>query len=558
MKRPWPGGLSDLIKGAHVKVKRISLEKIHNGSSEQMNVDSLASKENNMDIAPKDCTFENISIPDVTKEVKETVSFSKTTDSSTLKNTPETLSATNIQCMLKKTTSITPLNEKLAAVLSDAAAVTEKLSSEKTSQCVVKPLDCGGEVKKKRAEPVPLPLLALFLQQLKSKTRPKPKSESCSVPSQPDQSCDDTSVSENPSSSTASITPAFNTQLNVQPAASPTSETITSSSLTCTAANTEHKTVSTPDSAVDAVTVLTDGVVCDSLELPTSNKVSATTFAFAHEVKANTSLSETTLDTKIVSITLDDTSSDRVIRCDPKAFPFTTPDAPNNELLQSTATTDTSSTEPADNYCTVANPELVPENALQSPYPGVKTLSSLSCEPSPPYVSAPSSPDPFPPSMFSDRPIPPRKTLDPFPACVSLDRPRPLLEIADPLPQRFFTAPLGDPGTAVFSIRSELNCPIDSHDPAIPKEVKQPQKTSKGTKSKVKQKKGGKSKVTEDIAVMEGPIPVPMQPSLEEVEGQLFVSFMSKVTQRFWCVLNLFKPFCCNYTSKFGVLSIVF
>ncbi|XP_060735625.1 MAX dimerization protein MGA a isoform X2 [Tachysurus vachellii] len=524
MKRPWPGGLSDLIKGAHVKVKRISLEKIHNGSSEQMNVDSLASKENNMDIAPKDCTSENISIPDVTKEVMETVSFSKTTDSSTLKNTSETLSATNIQCMLKETTSITPLNEKLAAVLSDTAAVTEKLSSEKTSQCVVKPLDCGREVKKKRAEPVPLPLLALFLQQLKTKTRPKPKSESCSVPSQSDQSCDDTSVSENPSSSTASITPASNTQLNVQPAASPTSQTITSSSLTCTAANTEHKTVSTPDSAVDAVTALTDGVVCDSLELPTSNEVSATTFDFAHEVNANTSLSETTLDTKIVSITLDDTSSDRVIGCDPKAFPFTTPDAPNNELLQSTATTDTSSTEPAHNYCTVANPEPVPETALQSPYPRVKTSSS----PSPPYVSAPSSPDPFPPSMFSDRPIPPRKTLDPFPACVSLDRPRPLLEIADPLPQRFFTAPLGDPGTAVFSIRSELNCPIDSHDPAIPKEVKQPQKTSKGTKSKVKQKKGGKSKVTEDIALMEGPIPVPMQPNLEEVEGQLFVSFMSK------------------------------
>ncbi|XP_047677052.1 MAX dimerization protein MGA a isoform X2 [Tachysurus fulvidraco] len=527
MKRPWPGGLSDLIKGAHVKVKRISLEKIQNGSSEQMNVDTLVSKENNMDMAPKDCTSENISIPDVTKELKDTVSFSKTTDSSTLKNTPETLSATNIQCMLKKT-SITPLNEKLAAVLSDTPAVTEKLSSEKTSQCVVKPLDCGGEVKKKRAEPVPLPLLALFLQQLKSKTRPKPKSESCSVPSQSDQSCDDTSVYENPSSPTASITPAFNTQLNVELASSP-SQTITSSSLTCTAANTEHKTVSTPDSAVDAVTALTDGVVCDSLELPTSNKVSATTFEFAHDVKANTSLSETTLDTKIVSIMLDDTSSDCVIGCDPKAFPFTTPDAPNNELLQSTATIDTSSTEPADNYCTVTNPELVPETALQSPCPGVKNSSSPSCAPSPPYVSAPSSPDPFPPSMFSDRPIPPRKTLDPFPACVSLDRPRPLLEISEiSVPQRFFTAPLGDPGTAVFSIRSELNCPIDSHDPAIPKEVKQPQKTSKCTKSKILQKKGGKSKVTEDTAVMEGPIPVPMQPNLEEVEGQLFVSFMSK------------------------------
>ncbi|KAK3537811.1 hypothetical protein QTP70_018917 [Hemibagrus guttatus] len=505
MKRPWPGGLSDLTKGAHVKVKRIPLEKIHNGSSQQMNVDSLASKENSMDIASKDCTSENISIPDVTKEVKETVSFSKTTDSPTLKNTSESLSATNIQCMLKKTSSNTPLNEKVAVLLSETAAVAdETLSSEKTSQSVVKPLDCTGEVKKKRAEPVPLPLLALFLQQLKSKTRPtrkKLKSEACSLPSQSDESCCDISVSEKESSSTASFTLPPNTQVYVQPAASSTSQTITSSSLTCTVANTEHKTVSTPDSAIDAATALTAGVVCDTLELPTSEKVSATTSAFAHEVKPNTSLSNTTLDTKIV----DDISSDYGL---------------------STTTTDTSTTDPARNSCKVPRREPVPETAPQSPSPGAKTPSSPSCAPSSPYMSAPSSPDPFPPSMFSDRPIPPRKTLDPFPPCLSLDRPRPLLEIAEPLSQRIFTSSLGDPGPAVFSVSNEVNCPVVSHGPD--KEIKQPLKSSKGTKSKVKQKKGGKSKLSEDTEVMEGPIPVPLQPNLEEVEGQLFVSFMSK------------------------------
>ncbi|XP_026789858.3 MAX dimerization protein MGA a [Pangasianodon hypophthalmus] len=534
MKRPWPGGLSELIKGAHVKVKRISLEKIRNGSSQQMDIDSLASKGNNMDVASKDCTSENISIPDVTKEGKETVSFSKHTDSSTLKNTTESFSAANIQCKLNKTTSNTPLNEKVATILSETATLTdEKLSIEETSQSVVKPLDCGGEVKKKRAEPVPLPLLALFLQQLKSKTRPtrpKPKSEACSLPSQSDKSCHDTSVAENLSSSTASFTPSLNTQLTVQPAASPASQTITSSILTCTVASTEHETVSTPNSAADAVTGSTASVVRDTLQLSTPEKVSATTSAFAHNVKPNTSLSDTTPDTKIVSVTLDDASSDRVLSCDPKAFPATTPDAPNNELVHSNVSTDKSITEPAHDSCTVPCPVPVPEVVPRSPSPGVKTPSSPSCAPSSPYMSAPSSPDPFPPSMFSDRPIPPRKTLDPFPPCLSLDRLRPLLEQADPLPQRFFTIPTppGDPGPAVFGVTSEVNCPVVSPDPSIPKELKQSLKTIKGKKCKVKQKKGGKSKLSEDTEVMEGPIPVPMQPNLEDVEGQLFVSFMSK------------------------------
>lgn len=531
MKRPWPGGLSELIKGAHVKVKRISLEKIHNGSSQQMNIDGLVSKVNNMDVASKDCTSENISIPDVTKEGMETVSFSKNSDSSTLKNTTKSFSPTNLQCKLNKTTSNTPLNEKVATILSETETLTdEKLSNEETSQCVVKPLDCGGEVKKKRAEPVPLPLLALFLQQLKSKTRPtrpKPKSDACSVSSQSDKSCHDTSVAEN-ISSTASFTPSLDTQLNVQPAVSPTSQTITTSILTCTVASTEHESISTPNSAADAVTATTASVVRDTLQLSTHKKVSATTSAFVHNVKPNTSFSDTTHNTKIVSVTLDDASPGDAPSCDPKVFPATTPDALSNELVHSNVTTDKSTTEPAHDSCTIPCPEAVP----WSPSPGVKTQSSPSCAPSSPYMSAPSSPDPFPPSMFCDRPIPPRKTLDPFPPCLSLDRPRPLLELVDPLPQIFFTRPTPpeDPGPAVLSITSEVNCPVVSPDPNIPKELKPSLKTSKGTKRKVKQKKSGKSKLSEDAEVKEVPIPVPMQPNLEDVDGQLFVSFMSKVT----------------------------
>lgn len=538
MKRPWPGGLSELIKGAHVKVKRISLEKIHNGSSQQINIDSMASNESNMDAASTDCTSENVSIPDITEEEMETASFSKNSGSSTLKNTTDLFSATNTECKLNKTDSSTAINEKLATNLSETATLSdEKLSSEETSKSVVKPLDSVGEIKKKRAEPVPLPLLALFLQQLKSKTRPtrpKPKLENCSLSPQSDKSVPNSSVAENLSSSTASFSPSLKTQLNVQPAASPASQIITSSILTCTLASSKNKT-STPDFVTDGVTSSTASVVHDALQLSTPTKVSvATTSAFAHNVKPNTSLSNTSPDTKIVSGALDDTFSDCVSSCEPETFAATTSVGPNDEVVNTSGSTDTFTTEPVLESCTIPCPGPVPETVAQSPSPGVNTPSSPSCAPSSPYVSAPSSPDPFPPSMFCDRPIPPRKTLDPFPPCLSLDRPRPLLEPAKPLPQMFFTRPTppGHPVPAVLSV-NVVNCPSDppvvSHDPCIAKELKQSLKTSKGPKCKVKHK-GGKSKLSEDTEVKGGPVPVPMQPNLEDVEGQLFVSFMSKVS----------------------------
>lgn len=497
---------------------------------------NMASKENNMDVTSKDCTSENISIPDVTEEEMETVSFSKNISSSSLNNTSELFSATNMQCKVNQTCSNTPLNEKVTTILSETAALTDKkLISEETSKSVVIPLDCGGEVKKKRAEPVPLPLLALFLQQLKSKTRParpKSKSENSCLASQSDKSCHDPSAAENLSSSSVSIMPSLDTELNVHPAASPKPQPITSSILP----STEDETVSTLKSASDCVTALTATVVHDELQLSTPEKISATTSAFAH-IKPNTSLSDTTLDTNNVSIALDNPFSDCVPSCDPEAFPASTPDAPKNEVLNSNSnvSTDKLTTEPAHDSCTLPCSEPIPETVPQSPSPRVKILSSPSCAPSSPYMSAPSSPDPFPPSMFSDRPIPPRKTLDPFPPCLSLDRPRPLLEPAKPLTQMIFTKPPrpGDRDSAVLGVTSVVNCPSDppvvSPDPCIPKELKQSVNTSKGTKCKVKHKKG-KLRLSEDTEVTEGPVPVPMQPSLEDVEGQLFVSFMSKVT----------------------------
>ncbi|KAI5611487.1 MAXprotein-associated protein isoform X5, partial [Silurus asotus] len=520
MKRPWPGGLSELIKGAHVKMKRIPPEKNPNGNKEEMVVESLTSKEN-MDVASMDCISENISISDNTNEEYETLSISKNTDSSTLKNTTKSFSADSIQCKLNKAISSTPLNENVDTVLSETAALTEE-----ASQSVVKPLDCGGEVKKKRAEPVPLPLLALFLQQLKSKTRPsrpKAKSEACSLLSQTDSSIHDTSVTENLPSSTASCNPSFITQFSIEPADSPTSQTIASSILTCTVASTEHETVSTPNPATDTLTGSRANVAPDTQQLSTPKKVSDTTSAFAHNSNPNTDTTpNTTPDTKIVSVILD-ASSDHV----PNGHTAVTFDAPNNELLQSNVSSDKSTPEPGQDFSTVPCPDTVPNSVEQSPSPEVKTPS---CAPSSPCISAPSSPDPFPPSMFSDRPIPPRKSLDPFPLCSSLDRPRPLLQAADPVPQKFITRtpPLKVPGPAVVGVTTEVNSPVVSPNPSTPKEFKKFGKTSKGKKYKVKQKKCGKSNMSENTEAIESLIPVPMQPNLEDVEGQLFVSFTSK------------------------------
>ncbi|KAI5102418.1 MAXprotein-associated protein isoform X2 [Silurus meridionalis] len=520
MKRPWPGGLSELIKGAHVKMKKRPPEKNPNGNNEQMVVESLTSKEN-MDVASMDCISENISISNNTNEEYETLSISKNTDSSTLKNTTKSFSAVSIQCKLNKAFSSTPLNENVDTVLSETAALTEE-----ASQNVVKPLDCGGEVKKKRAEPVPLPLLALFLQQLKSKTRPsrpKAKSEACSLLSQTDSSIHDTSVTENLPSSTASCNPSLITQFSIEPAASSTSQTIASSILTCTVASTEHETVSTPNPTTDTLIGSRASVAPDTQQLSTPKKVSDTTSAFAHNVEPNTDTTpNTTPDTKIVSVILD-ASSDHV----PNGHPAVTFDAPNNELLQSNVSSDKSTPEPGQDFSTVPCPDTVPNSVEWSPSPEVKTPS---CAPSSPCISAPSSPDPFPPSMFSDRPIPPRKSLDPFPLCSSLDRPRPLLQAADPVPQKFITRtpPLKVPGPTVVGVTTEVNSPVVSPNPSTPKEFKKIGKTSKGKKYKVKQKKCGKSKMSENTEAIESLIPVPMQPNLEDVEGQLFVSFTSK------------------------------
>uniref|UniRef100_A0A4W4E8Q0 T-box domain-containing protein n=1 Tax=Electrophorus electricus TaxID=8005 RepID=A0A4W4E8Q0_ELEEL len=495
-KRPWPGGLSELIKGAHVKVKRISLDKVHGGSGQPMSICSLHAEEKKIDLASKDCKSENISF---IGDTEGSVSFSKSEDSTTIENIAEVSSqTTGMPNNSDKTISDTSKSENMYTALSETITISDENVRE-NSQSVVKPLDCI-EVKKKRAEPVPLPLLALFLQQLKSKTRPtKSKSETASS-SHTDNSCNSTLAAENIAHSNTSYT-----------------SNLLSTTLSSTSTTPHLPSIHMPlrcSLSLDITNALKVPVL-----LPTPEDVNVP----AALVQNSVPITATAPDTNVTVFS--DAPSGLACSCAHEPFPATTPNSQNNEL--SKVTTPETAVDPGTVPCSRPGPP-------QFPFSGDATLSSPSHAPSSPDLSlpspAPSSPDPFPPSLFSDRPIPPRKSLDPFPPCLTLDRPRPPLELPDIVRHSFFITkpiPSGEQEPAVNSVSTEVPCPALSLESCVPKTTTQDLQDSTSTKAKLK-RKSVKSKPSEDTEVPEGPIPVPMQPNLEDVEGQLFVSFISK------------------------------
>ncbi|XP_072545481.1 MAX dimerization protein MGA a isoform X2 [Salminus brasiliensis] len=613
-KRPLAEGLSELIKGAHVKVKRISLEKVHDGSDQPMNTVCLPEGEMKKDSSSDGGELENLSVAPVDTEVTEdkkklkkgsgisdvknvteaegplnanTVSNSNASDVSTVKSTTDSCHSitTNMQICSSSKYSDAFVNEKVDTALSETA---EKNDGKEDSQTMVKPLD-GGEVKKKRAEPVPLPLLALFLQQLKSKTRParpKSKCETSSSPSHSEKSCKTPSIAENVSPSTASLSPTLTTQSNVQTAASPTPETSAPPASTSPVANTTVSpclsllpatssstslttsptlpdmtipfrpapslVVADPDQGPDSdsdldpeytntptlhsdtnfVTVPTENMTSDTVLVSKQEDAPVSLSSFANDIVPDSISSGATTDTVAISEVLSDAP------CAPSpSSPSKTIasvfDGPQNEVVCSNVNTTDSSADATLDSCIVPCAEFVPEAPYQSPLSEDDINVPLSPSsagfsiPSP----TPSSPDPFPPGLFCDRPIPPRKSLDPFPPCLSFDRPRPPVDVLESVPvSLIFTKP-GCPGDSHFrsqSASTELTSLTPAPEPCISKDGKQSKPENVSKKSKVKHKRGGKSKLSDDAEVAEGPIPVPMQPSLEDVEGQLFVSFMSK------------------------------
>ncbi|XP_076834789.1 MAX dimerization protein MGA a isoform X2 [Brachyhypopomus gauderio] len=587
-KRPWPGGLSELIKGAHVKVKRISLDKIHNGSGETANSCSMHADDKNMGMESKDCRSENSLVTAVAKEETERkpkeendivhkeendivhkdteglVSFSKSDDPTTLKSTAELSSRTDMHINSDKSIPDSSQNVDMYTTLSETATLPDK---NKNSQSVVKPLN-GGEVKKKRAEPVPLPLLALFLQQLKSKTRPTKSKSGTPSSSHTDKSCKTTLSVEDVPLSTSSCTPHLN-KSNAQTAACPTSEDITSSSLPCIVVNTTVSPSVLPTTLSSTSTIphlhpiymplkcSSSLDITDTVQVPDPNLVTKWKSTSAPDpvtspasvavfpdivllqppenvnipsafVQNSVPIAAVTPDTNVALTDFPGAPSGLADICAHEARPATTSDSENNELVLGNVTTPESTIDPASDPGTIPCPEPAPPQSLLS---GDAFLSSPSSTELSPPSPAPSSPDPFPPSLFSDRPIPQRKSLDPFPPYLPIDRPRPPLESPDLVRNCFFVTkpiPTEEQEPAIKSVSTEVPCPAQSLETCVTKTTTQDLQDVTSTKVKVKHRKGGKSKSSEDTDAPEGPIPVPLQPNLEDVEGQLFVSFMSK------------------------------
>ncbi|XP_066525313.1 MAX dimerization protein MGA a [Hoplias malabaricus] len=604
-KRPWPEGLSELIKGSHVKVKRTSLQdsKVQDGSDSQISHFSLPAGDEKLGVTANESQTEHISVKVGNKEevessiIKEsgivnakniTTLVSQVTDLSKVQNTTGMCPKTS-----ETNTNVHPnTNEIMDIAVSEMASVKE---GRETSHSVVKPLDCVGEVKKKRAEPVPLPLLALFLQQLKTKTRPtRPKSicDSSSSQSQSEKSYK-TSVGEDmtpPVESSAETLPtptesfssSLPTQSNSQTAASLSSETVTSTILTSTIDSTTVSkclsilpTVSytltisptlpempSPEKPSTSLAVTDSGQVPEPAlaeqktlsrldydtnidTKPTEDIVSDTVFISKQK---NAELSAVAVSTVLSSFHSDSVPDNNVSKfvsdhfsalsssSPTKTFSAIISDSCNNETVCSNAINTESNVDPTLDYNADLCAEFVPDTPDHSSLSDVNEdiPFSPSSPPSPQFSipsPAPSSPDPFPPGLFSDRPIPPRKTLDPFPPCLSFDRPRLPVDSFDTVPQSFIFTKKPCPretGPITQSISNELTCSTLAPEPCIPVETNQSLQESTSKKTKMKHKKGGKLKRNEDVQTIEGPIPVPMQPNLEDVEGHLFVSFMSK------------------------------
>ncbi|XP_043118658.1 MAX dimerization protein MGA a isoform X2 [Puntigrus tetrazona] len=597
-KRPLSVAFSDFIKGAHVKVKRLSLDNIkRNGVVLQ---------------ASTTCTSEQNEGMDKTESILQVVKDKTVGDINTCKST-ETTTKTELKIDQNKTideskaVKITLLssdqnNEKGVETLSSVD--TEAKSEENTKKALPH----------KRPERVPLPLLAQFLKQRKSKTRPttpKPNVSSSSL----EKSCEPVLTPENSSALLSSI-PCVTTNSEIKPIFTSLSEkvkllsTTDASKIASESTALSSSAIASPVPAETQLSVrFSPSQMCsDPINAPNTTTPSRSDYDSTPDI-----ISSVFHNADAVSMPdLDDTLRSQ---SDISSLPVS--DAVNNTCTQTTPEINTDSDTPivpsvttsvlgvpssTDNSvipfqqltsipdvaesnsmsdclldsskgsCT----ELLSEDVSQNTLFTLKESLSLPLDdPSSPTFSLPSpspssSPDPFPPSLFCERPVPPRKTLDSFPErlldCTASsspdlfplglfnDRPVPPRKVLDfgtdttldgtskeslspsvpsgPEHPRgtldlFFqsqctdrTGPLND-----VEMQSAVSCETSDH--IIPEPTKQSSHGNTFKKSKAKQKKTGKLKFCED-EVFEGPIPVPMQPSLEDVEGQLFVSFMSK------------------------------
>ncbi|XP_016342732.1 MAX gene-associated protein-like isoform X2 [Sinocyclocheilus anshuiensis] len=606
-KRPSSLAFSDFIKGAHVKVKRLSLENItKNGVVLQTSTTS--EQKEGMDISSK------------TENILQVVSKDETVvgDIHRCKST-DTSSKTELKIDKNKTEMHEHKADKITLLSCDqndekGMETLSSLDAEAKSEANTK-----KALLHKRPERVPLPLLAQFLKQRKSKTRPttpKPNVPSSSLDSE--KSCEPALTPETSSPLMSSI-PCVTTNSDSQPVLV-SSEKVKLSSSTTDASNiTSQSTTLSPSATSSSVSVETQlsvrfspSPICsDPLNAPNTTSPSkpdpdrtpdniSSVFHNADAVYMtdpdNTLGSQSDISSLPTCDTLHDTcsptspevnidSADTPIVPSVTASVFDVPSSTDNSVIpyqQLASVPEDTGSESISNCLLDTSKGSCPELFSEEVPPHIlftheESLSLPLDDPSSPDFSlpspAPSSPDPFPPSLFCERPVPPRKTLDSFPErlldCTGSfspdlfplglfnNRPVSPRKILDFIPERPLdgtvtsreslspSVPSGpehpretidlisqsqcsDRPGPLNDLQSAVSCETNVSDHIVPEPTKHYSHGSTFKKFKAKQKKTGKLKFSEDNEVSKGPISVPMQPSLEDVEGQLFISFLSK------------------------------
>ncbi|KAI2654168.1 hypothetical protein H4Q32_010808 [Labeo rohita] len=603
-KRPSSLAFSDFIKGAHVKVKRLSLENIKkNGVVLQTSTTCTSERKEVMDIPSK---TENIQVVSTDETVVGDIPKCKSTDTS---------SKTELKIDKNKTETDEHKADKVTLPSSDqndekGMETLSSLDTEAKSEANTK-----KALPHKRPERVPLPLLAQFLKQRKSKTRPAtPKSDVPSLSVDSEKSCKPVLTPESSSALMSSI-PCATTNSDSQPVLTSLSEIVKTSTTDASNTTSQSTALSSPSATASPIPAepqlsvrLSPSPVCsDPLNAPNTTSPAkpdsdptlhniSSVFHNADDVSMpdldNTLRSQSDISSLPTCDTVDDSHSPTTpeVNTDSADTPvvpsvttsvFDVPSSTDSSVIpyqQLTSIPEVAENESISNSLLDSSkdscPELLSEKVPQHMITQEEESLSLPLDdpPSPAFSlpsPAPSSPDPFPPSLFCERPVPPRKTLDSFPerlldctvsSCPDLfqlglfnDRPVPPRKSLDFVPERPLVGTVTSKESSVPSepehpmettdltsqsqcsdrpsplndLQSAVSCETTVSDHIVPQPTKQSSHGSTLKKSKAKQKKTGKLRFSEDEA-FEGPIPVPMQPSLEDVEGQLFVSFTSK------------------------------
>ncbi|XP_056333730.1 MAX dimerization protein MGA a isoform X3 [Danio aesculapii] len=603
-KRPSSLAFSDFIKGAHVKVKRLSLENINKtGLATQPSTACTSKQKEAIDISSK--TENSLQIDQKDGTVTGDVLKCESTDTSSRMGV---LKANEIKKEIDEHSA-----DKNTLILSDqnlSCSDEKKMETVSSLSTEARP---EAKIKKtlphKRPERVPLPLLAKFLKQRRP-SLPKPVSHSSLSDSE--KSCEPVQTSES-ASVLMSFVPCVTTNLDSQPAVTSLSQKVTSSTTDAsniTSLSTTLSSLSTTVPLIPSETQLCDRfsaspVGSDPFSAPNTTSPSKPNFNPTPDISNNTDAIFTP-DHDNTHRSQSDISSDSTCdvhdSCPPTVNTDTveTPVVPSPRSvfdIPSSTDNDMNSYQDITSMPDVAEGESISDCLLDSStgscpeffseeippntlFTNEDSLSLPLDDPSSPAFSlpspAPSSPDPFPPSLFCDRPVPPRKALDsfperlldctassardPFPLGFFNDRPEPPRQIFD-LPDRpligtlasreslsssvnngpehpmetsdlFSQTHCSDRANSLNDLESAASCETAVSDSSISKPTKPSPHESGCKKYKAKQKKVGTLKLGEHNEVFVGPVPVPLQPSLEDVEGQLFVSFMSKKALR--------------------------